>query len=295
MSNRPFVISTEVTADLPLEYYVENGIIPVALTYALDGAEYDGTPEKDLSLPDFYTKLREGHLAKTSASSPDTMTGIFIRELEKGNDVLHIAFSSGLSSTYQACCLARDAVVEKFPDQKVIVIDSLCASMGQGLLVDYAVRQKAEGKSIDEVAAAVTEMVPHQIHLFTVSDLNFLHKGGRVSKAVAVVGTMLGIKPVMYVDDEGHLLPYGKVRGRSQSLDELVNHMGTKLTDELNNPYVFVSHGDCADDAKYVADQVKKKYGIPTKIFNYIGPIIGTHSGPGTVALFFIGSSRKEG
>lgn len=294
MSAFPFTISTEVTADLPQGYLDRHDILSVALTYSLDGVDYDGTFENSLPPKEFYDKLRQNCMAKTGAVSPEKMKEVFEQEMKLGHDVLHIAFSSGLSSTYQACVIARDEVLEKYPDRKIIVVDTLAASLGQGLLVDYAVREREAGKSIEEVAKAVEDIKQNICHLFTVTDLHFLHRGGRVSKTVAVVGTVLGIKPVMYVDNEGHLLAYGKVRGRKQSLDELVNHMGEKMGD-CKNPYVFVSHGDCYDDAKYVADQVRAKYGIPTEIINFIGPVIGSHSGPGTVALFFIGKDRSEG
>lgn len=294
MTKRAFTIITEVTSDLPVSYFKKHDVLPVEMIYTLDQTEYDGTFENSLSPREFYDALRNNQMAKTVAVPPDKMAGIFEEEMKQGNDVLHLAFSSGLSSTYQACTMAREEVLEKYPEGKIYVVDTLCASLGQGLLVDYAVRQRDAGKSIEETVQAVEEIKHSVCHLFTVSDLHFLHRGGRVSKTVAVVGTVLGIKPVMYVDDEGHLIPYGKIRGRKQSLDELVAHMGKKLGD-YENPYVFISHGDCYDEARYVSDQVRLKYGIPTEIINFIGPVIGSHSGPGTVALFFIGRDRKEG
>ena len=232
-------------------------------------------------------------MAKTAAVSPETMTRIFTNILEQGDDLLYIAFSSGLSSTYQNACIARDELAEKYPDQKILCVDSLCASLGEGLLLDLVLRKAEEGADVEELAAYAEEIRLHVCHYFTVDDLNHLYRGGCVSKTTALFGTMLGIKPVMHVDNEGHLIPIGKVRGRRQSLDALVTKMGTKI-EGCDNPYVFVSHGDCIDDAKYVAAQVKAKYGIKTEIIGTIGPVIGSHSGPGTVALFFVGKDRAE-
>lgn len=293
MANRNYTIITDATCDLPQDYYEKNNVSVVALTYTLDGVEYDGTFENSLKPGLFYKKLREGMMAKTSAVSPETMTRIFTNVLEQGNDLFYLAFSSGLSSTYQSACIARDELTEKYPNQKILCVDSLCASLGEGLLLDLVLRKAKDGADLEEIAAYAEEMRLHICHYFTVNDLNHLYRGGRVSKTAALFGTMLGIKPVMHVDQEGRLIPIGKVRGRRQSLDALVAKMGTKI-DGCDNPYVFISHGDCIDDAKYIAAQVKAKYGIRTEIIGTIGPVIGSHSGPGTVALFFVGKNRAE-
>lgn len=293
MANRNYTIVTDTTCDLPQDYYEKNNVTVIALTYMLGGVEYDGSFENSLKPALFYEKLRGGIMAKTAAVSPETMTRIFTNILEQGDDLLYIAFSSGLSSTYQNACIARDELAEKYPDQKILCVDSLCASLGEGLLLDLVLRKAEEGADVEELAAYAEEIRLHVCHYFTVDDLNHLYRGGRVSKTTALFGTMLGIKPVMHVDNEGHLIPIGKVRGRRQSLDALVTKMGTKI-EGCDNPYVFVSHGDCIDDAKYVAAQVKAKYGIKTEIIGTIGPVIGSHSGPGTVALFFVGKDRAE-
>ena len=293
MANRNYTIVTDTTCDLPQDYYEKNNVTVIALTYMLGGVEYDGSFENSLKPALFYEKLRGGIMAKTAAVSPETMTRIFTNVLEQGDDLLYIAFSSGLSSTYQNACIARDELAEKYPDQKILCVDSLCASLGEGLLLDLVLRKAKEGADVGELAAYAEEIRVHVCHYFTVDDLNHLYRGGRVSKTTALFGTMLGIKPVMHVDNEGHLIPIGKVRGRRQSLDALVTKMGTKI-EGCDNPYVFVSHGDCIDDAKYVAAQVKAKYGIKTEIIGPIGPVIGSHSGPGTVALFFVGKDRAE-
>ncbi len=293
MSNKPFSIFTETTCDLPQSYLKENEIITMPLTYTLDGVEYDGTYENSLSPHDFYEKLKTGIMAKTAQIPPERATAFFEAELQKGNDILYIGFSSGLSGCYQSATIARTELLEKYPDSKIFCIDSRGASLGQGLLMDYTVKKKEEGLSIEELAKEIEDIKLNVCHYFTVDDLNHLYRGGRVSKTAAVFGTMLGIKPVMYMDDEGKLIPIGKVRGRKASLDEIVKKMGTKLG-EYKNPYVFISHGDSLADAKYVGDQVKKLYGIKTSIVDNVGPVIGSHSGPGTIALFFIGTDRIE-
>ncbi|MFZ2539320.1 MAG: DegV family protein [Oscillospiraceae bacterium] len=293
MSNKPFSIITEITCDLPQSYLKQNKIITMPLTYTLDGVEYDGSYENSLTPHDFYEKLRSGIMAKTAQISPEGSMAFFEAEIEKGNDVLYIGFSSGLSGCYQSATIAKAELIEKYPNAKIICIDSRSASLGQGLLVDYAIKKTAEGLSIEEVAGAIEDTKLKLCHYFTVDDLNHLYRGGRVSKTAAVFGTMLGIKPVMHMDDEGKLIPIGKVRGRKASLDELVRKMGTKLG-EYKNPYVFISHGDSLSDAKYVGEQVKKLYGIKPEIIDNVGPVIGSHSGPATIALFFIGTDRIE-
>lgn len=293
MSARPYVILTDSTTDLPLEYLEAHQVGQVPLTFTLDGQEYDGTPGHTLEPVEFYHKMREGAFAQTSQISPPTFYTFFENELKQGNDILYLCFSSGLSGTYQSCKIACEDLLEKYPDAKIRYVDTLCASLGEGLLVDFAVRHKEAGMGLEELAALVEATKLQVCHYFTVDDLKYLCRGGRVSKTAAVFGTMLGIKPVLHVDDEGHLIPVRKVRGRKASLDELVTRMGNKLGD-YQNPYVYISHGDCLKDAEYVAGLVQEKYGIPTEVMHFIGPVIGAHSGPGTVALFFIGSDRHE-
>ena len=288
-----YSIITETTCDLPQEYYDKNDITAITLTYALDGTEYDGSFENSLSPTLFYDKLRKGIMAKTSAIAPETFVLAFEKVLEEGRDILYIAFSSGLSSTYQNACIAKEELLEKYPNRRIFVVDSLAASLGEGLLVDMILR-KAKTELDVEALAVYAESIKQNICLyFTVDDLNHLYRGGRVSKTTAFVGTMLGIKPVLHVDENGKLIAIGKIRGRKASLDALVAKMDAKIKG-YDNPYVFISHGDCLDDAKYVAGKIKEKYGIKTEIINYVGPVIGSHSGPGTVALFFVGSDRVE-
>ena len=294
MGNESYAIMTEVTCDLPAEYLQKNDVIAIPMNYTLDGEEYEGTIESPLSLHQFYEKLRRGILAKTTAVSPDQGRVLLEEQLKQGKDVLYLGFSSGLSSSFQNVASTREELLKRHPERKIFCVDSLCASLGQGLLVDYIVKQRAAGVPVEEAAKMAENIRLRVCHYFTVDDLNHLHRGGRVSKTTAVLGSMLGIKPVMHVDDEGHLVPHGKVRGRRQSLDALAVSMGEKIAGDYKNPYVFISHGDCEEDARYVAAKVKEKYGVPTEVVNIIGTVIGTHSGPGTVALFFIGKDRTE-
>ena len=217
----------------------------------------------------------------------DTFTPI----LESGRDILYLAFSSGLSGTYNGSVIAANDLMEKYPGSKVISVDTLAASVGEGLLVYTAAKKREEGLSLDELAQWVTDNRLHLCHWFTVDDLNHLKRGGRISPAVAIIGTALGIKPVMHVDDEGHLIPVSKVRGRRKSLDALVEHMA-ETCDKPESQTIFIGHGDSKEDAEYVAKLVRQKFKVKNIILNYIGPVIGSHSGPGTLALFFFGTHR---
>lgn len=291
---RDFVILTDVTCDLPQSYYEKNNIPVVPFMYTIDDVDYDGTFEHSLNPHLFYEKLKSGSMAKTAAVPPDTLCRFFEHALKAGKDVVYLGFSSGLSSTYQNACIARDEILLAYDGAVIRCVDSLCASLGQGLFVDLVLRKAGEPGIDANALADYAESVKQNVcHYFTVDDLHHLYRGGRVSKTAAIFGTMLGIKPVLHVDEEGHLIPIGKVRGRKASLDALVTKMGTKIEGQ-ENPYVFISHGDCEKDAQYVAKQIKEKYNIKTKIINPIGPVIGTHSGPGTVALFFVGNDRSE-
>ena len=230
-------------------------------------------------------------MSTTTQVNSEEFLHVFTPLLEGGEDVLYIAFSSGLSGTCQSAVLARNELKKRFPNRRLEVFDSRCASMGEGLLVWHAAKLRQQGKSLEEVLAWLKENVLRLCHWFTVDDLNHLKRGGRVSTATALVGTMLGIKPVLHVDDEGHLIPVSKVRGRRQSLDSLVKHMQETAMDPAGQ-MVFISHGDCLEDARYVEEQVRQRLGVQEVRVGYIGPVIGAHSGPGTVALFFLGKER---
>lgn len=289
MPNEKFVLITDATCDLKEEYYKENNIEVLSMPFTLGETEYSNsfsiTPE------DFYTALRQGTLSKTSQISPDTYKQTFEKVLSAGNDLLYLAFSSGLSGSYNNARLIAEELSEQYPDRKIRVVDTLAASLGEGLFVHLAQALRAAGKSADEVADWAEENKLHLCHMFTVDDLMHLHRGGRVSKTVAIAGSILGIKPVLHVDDEGHLVPMSKVRGRKQSLVALVNEMEKRIGD-WKNEVIAISHGDCIEDAEFVRDLIKERFGIKTSIINHIGTVIGTHSGPGTVALFFMGDYR---
>lgn len=284
-----YVITSDNTADLPQEFIDKNSLPLAFLSYSIDGKEYDR--ENGLEIGEFYQQMREGKMTKTGMVNPEGARALFDPILQQGYDILHLAFSSGLSGTYASCCAAAQEMREKYPERRIEVVDTLAASLGEGLIVYKALKLKSEGKTMDEVFAWLQENMLHLCHYFTVDDLHFLHRGGRVSKAAAVMGTMLGIKPVLHVDDAGHLIPLIKVRGRRQSLAKLVDYM-QELSKGYDNDIVFISHGDCEEDAQYVANQVRERLGIQNFIINHVGPTIGAHSGPGTVALFFFGSHR---
>ena len=285
-------IITDSTTDLAPEMIRELGVQVAPLCYVMDGSTYHNIPGGgEMSDQAFYQKLREGTMPTTTQINSEEFVALFTPVLEAGEDILYIAFSSGLSGTCQSAHLAARELKDRFPERRVEVFDSLCASMGEGLLVYHAATRKNQGATMDEVLTWLKENVLHLCHWFTVDDLNHLKRGGRVSTATALVGTMLGIKPVLHVDDEGHLIPVSKVRGRKQSLDALVKRM-EETAQEPAGQMVFISHGDCLEDARYVERQVREKLGVQQVEVGYIGPVIGAHSGPGTVALFFLGKER---
>ncbi len=292
MEKRNFIISTETTCDMEKSYYEKNNIHVLGLTYTINGKEYNSMNEDSLTPSDFYKMLREGEMSKTSQVPPETAISAFEKLVKEGYDVFHLSFSSGLSGTYQSCKIAADDVMERYPEAKIIVVDSLAASMGQGLMLNYAINLKNEGKSIDEIKEIIESKKLSFCHNFTVDDLRFLSRGGRISKVTAIMGTALGIKPLLHVDDDGKLINVGKVRGRKQSLNWLVDKMEERIGNNKNE-VIYIVHADCIDDAEYVSDLVKKRFGIKNILIGDIGPVIGSHSGPGTVAVFFIGDTRK--
>ena len=287
-----YVLLTDSSADLSDELVRELDIQVLPLFFTMGDKTYQNWPDnREMDPADFYRSLREGGVATTSAVNVGDYTEALTPILEAGKDVLILAFSSGLSATCHSAQIAAKELMEEHPGRTVAVVDTLCASLGQGLLVWYAARMRQEGKSLEEVRDWVEAHKLNLCHWFTVSDLMFLKRGGRVSPATAMLGTMLSIKPVMHVDDEGHLTKVGTARGRGASLKALVDHMAETVTDP-ENQVVFISHGDCLADAQKVAEDVKARFGVKKVVINYVGPVIGAHSGPGTVALFFMGSKR---
>ncbi len=289
---KEFVIVTDTTTDLPRDYVQKHHLYMMSLPYTLEGTSY--TWEKPMPVKEFYDKMRAGSLPTTSQANPEEAALLYESILQENDvDILHIAFSSGLSGSFNSCRIAAADVCEKYPDHRIVVVDSLAATLGQGLLVYKAVQLKESGKSLDEITAWVEENKYHLVHNFTVDDLFHLHRGGRLSKTAAIVGTMINLKPVLHVDDEGHLVMLSKVRGRKKSLIGLVDCMEKQLGDwKDKNDIIFISHGDCPEDAQFVADLIKERFGYENFMIGYIGATIGAHSGPGTVALFYMGDHR---
>ena len=291
MPERDYVISTETTCDMPKSYYTDNQVNVLGLTYTIGGRDYDSAADDSLSAEEFYQMIREGAMPKTSQVSIEKAAQSFEKLVRQGKDVFHLAFSSGLSGTFQSVSVAAKEVMEHNPGSKIVVVDSLAASMGQGLMLNYAVKLKKEGKSLSELETIITRDRLKFVHNFTVNDLFHLHRGGRVSKMTAVVGSALGIKPLLHVDDEGHLINVGKTRGRKQALNWLVDKMAERMG-KNENPWIYISHADCREDAEYVAKLVKDRLHIQNILIGEIGQVIGSHTGIGTVALFFIGDTR---
>ena len=287
-----FVILTDSSADLSADMVQKLNVEVLPLGFVLDNQSYRNYPDnRDMDPHVFYERLRAGNVATTNAVNVAQYVEALEPLLQSGKDVLVLAFSSGLSTTYNSSRLAVEELSGRYPERKLYTVDTLCASLGQGLLVWYAARERDRGRSIEEVRDWIEEHRLNICHQFTVDDLHFLKRGGRISAATAVVGTMLQIKPVLHVDNEGHLINIGKARGRQASLKALVDRMEETAIDS-GSLTVFISHGDCLEDARTVADMVKNRFGVEEVYINYVGPVIGAHSGPGTVALFYAGTER---
>ena len=287
-----YVIVTDSSADLSAQMAEEAGVQVLPLRFTVEGQTHYNWPDnREMDPRVFYRMLREGEVATTAAVNISQYLDMLEPILQSGTDVLVLSFSSGLSATYDSSRLAAEELREKYPQRKIFAVDTLCASLGQGLLVWHAAQLKDQGKSIEEVRDWVEENKLHLCHQFTVDDLHFLKRGGRISATTAVVGTMLKIKPVLHVDDGGKLVNIGKARGRRASLKALVDRMEETAIDPAGQT-VFISHGDCMEDAEYVAGLVKERMGVQDVRINYVGPVIGAHSGPGTLALFHLGSRR---
>ena len=289
---RDFVILTDSSCDLPAQMAQELELEVAPLHLELEGKDYrnllDGS---EIGFEEFYEKVRGGAMGTTSAVSVGGFAEQMRPILEAGKDILCLSFSSGLSTTYQSAAIAAQDLAAEFPEAKIFVVDTLSASLGQGLLVYLCAREKAAGKSIEQVRDFAEQTKLHLCHWFTVDDLNHLKRGGRISAATAMFGTMLAIKPVMHMDDAGHLVPVSKARGRRASLMALVDEM-EKRAIEPEHQTVFISHGDCRDDAELVANEVRRRFGTRDITIHFVGPVIGSHTGCGVVALFFLGKER---
>lgn len=288
-----FQIVTDSTSDLTQEMVEELGVelIPMNFTIGTDSF-MDYADEKDISSHDFYQRIAQGESSTTNQIGLAVFTEVFEKYLQTGKDVLYLGFSSGLSGTYNNSVIVARSLAEKYPERKVYAVDTLAASLGEGLLVWYAVQKQRAGESVDEVRDWVEQNRNRMHHWFTVDDLNHLKRGGRISGAAALMGTMLGIKPVMHFDDEGHIILIDKIRGRKQSLDDLVNHM-KKTSEDAAGQMIFISHSDSQEGAEYVRQQVAEIFGVEQFRMGPIGPVIGAHTGTGTVALFYLGKDRE--
>lgn len=284
-------IVTDSTIDMPKAWVDSQEYFKMmCMSFIMDGQSYipDGT---DKNSREIYQALREGKMITTAQINCAEWSECFEELLKKGEDVLAIIFSSGLSGTYMAAAKAAEELREKYPERKLTVIDSLCASAGEGLLVHYALKNRAAGMTLEENAAWIEQNVQNLVHWFTVDDLHFLRRGGRLSATSAYLGSLIKIKPILHVDGEGHLIPREKVQGRKKS----IRCLAEKVKEFIVNPEgqtIFISHGDCQEEAEALREMVRKETGVEDIRLSFIGPIIGAHSGPGTLAVFFLGNGR---
>lgn len=289
---RDYVLMTDSCCDLSASLAEELGIFVLPLSLELSGQTYHNYLDgREIGFSDFYNRIRAGETATTSAISVGIFEETMRPFLESGKDILCLSFSSALSTTYQSAVIAAGEMAESFPEAKIHVVDTLSASLGQGLLVYLCARKKQAGLDIDALRDYAEQTKGQVCHWFTVDDLNHLKRGGRVSATAALFGTMLSIKPVLHVDDQGRLIPVSKSRGRRASLTALVDRMEQTAVDPETQT-VFISHGDCPEDAQFVADEIRRRFGTEDIRINFVGPVIGNHSGPGTMALFFLGTER---
>lgn len=287
-----FTIVTDSSADLPDSMVRELGIEVLPLSFTVRGKTYHNYPDgREMSFEEFYSLIRAGEMPTTAAVNVAEYTTMLEPMLETGRDILILSFSSGLSATYQSSAIAAQELREKFPNRKIYAVDTLCASLGQGLLIWYAVQEQRKGRSIEEVRDWVETNKLHLCHWVAVDDLTHLKRGGRISATTAFVGGMLSIKPIIHVDNEGKLINVGKVRGRGPSLQYLVDKMA-ELAVRPEEQTIFICHSDCLEDAKKVGESAKERLHVRDVIYHFIGPVIGAHTGTGTVALFFMGKER---
>ena len=286
---RDYVITVNSTVDLPKEWLEERKVPVIPLKYTIDNETY--TDMEGLSSKEFFGKLRDGKMATTSQINPEEARAQLEPFLKEGKDVLHLGFSSGLSGTYNSMRIAGEELKEEYPEAKIIIIDTLCACLGEGLLLYKALQLKEAGKTIEETAKWVEENKLHICHNVTVDDLFHLHRGGRSSQASAVLGSVVQIKPIIHMDENGKLQVIGKERGRKKSLNKIVD-MAVEQIKGWDNDIAMITHGDCQEDAEYVAKLVRERLGIENILINNIGTVIGSHTGPGVVAVFVMGNKR---
>ncbi len=289
---KDYIIVTESTSDLPQDLVDELDIKVIPMTFGFENESYLNYPDnRELDIHIFYDRVKKGERSITALVNSKTFEEYFEPIIKSGNDILYIGFSSALSGTYSASLIAAEELKQKYPDSKIICIDTLAASMGEGLLVYYAAKLKQEGRNIDEVSQWILDNRLSLCQWFTVDDLNHLKRGGRISAMTATVGSALNVKPILHVDNEGRLIPVHNVRGRKKSINSLLEHM-EKLCVNPQGQTIFISHADCLEDTEYLADLIKEKFPVKEVVLNFIGPVIGSHTGQGAIALFFIGKER---
>lgn len=289
---RDFIISTESNSDMSEEFISKNNILVIPHYYNVEEKTY-GEEGNLLTIKEFYDEMRAGKKVGTAASNPAVILEEFTKIAKEGKDILHISFSSALSGGYQNIVNGANEVMEEFPDCKILVVDTLSASLGEGMMMQLALNLKAEGKDIETVYNEVNEMTKHVSIQFTVDDLDYLYRGGRLSKTSAVMGNVINLKPVLHINDEGKLVAIAKVRGRKKSLSAMISNMEAKIG-SFKDKQIFIGilHGDCEEDAKMLRDMVVEKFGYDNFLIEPIGPSIGAHSGPGTLGLVFLGDER---
>lgn len=285
------VLIIDSCCDLPLKFVQENNLSGVYLTTTIGNNTYEDNFGSSISHEEFYAKMRAGELPTTSQINTFKYMEIFTKYILEKKSIIYIGFSSALSGSLNNAIVAKNSIVDKFPEADITIIDSKCASLGEGLLIYYAYNMLNSGHSKDEVEAWVEQNKLKLNHWFTVSDLNYLKRGGRISSATAVVGTLLDIKPILHVDNEGRLIPVTKVKGRKKSLKVLADMLFERIVNPEES-VIAISHGDCLDDALYLQKIILEKVKVKDVIINNVGPVIGSHSGPGTIALFFFGKNR---
>lgn len=290
---REYIIATDSTTDMGADYYAENDVQFIGFSYTIDEEEYIQYSGNELDIKTFYDRVRKGSMPKTAQAAYDDLFKLFENAALSGKDVFYLCFSGALSGSYQVCLLAAKDVMEKYPECTIKVVDSISACGGEGLLLHNCVLRRNQGADLSELVEYAEVLKFNTIHLFTVADLNHLHRGGRLSKLSAVVGGMLGIKPILYFNDKGQLLPYAKVRGRKQSLEAMAKQMKLKYL-EGENEEIFIHDADSREDAEYLGKIIMEMMPDVKKVrYGHIGAVIGAHAGPSTIALFFLGKNRE--
>lgn len=289
----PYAIVTDSSCNLPEELIEQHNLVILPLTFMIDDVQYQSYLEgQHTDLQQFYTMMRDGKVITTSLPNVADSAAVLEGLVQQGLDVLYLGFSTALSGTFESTAHLMGELQVKYPERTLVPVETLAASEGEGLLVLYAAEMRESGASLREVAQWVADNRLHLAHWFTVDDLMFLYRGGRVSRGSAAAGTILNIKPVMHVDDEGRLVPVSKVSGRKRSIKAMFNHMKASIDPSYGEQHIGITHGDCIEDAEYLRDMIVSEFNVRDVIINYVDPVIGAHSGPGTLALFFLAKSR---